>query len=94
MEPKFQDGDRVLVQYCRELSHGGIGIFHVPGVGGAIKQVAHDRMHSLTPDYDDIFPYEDGTKIIGRIIGKSIKEMIPNADDQALYLEARDADFI
>ena len=91
MEPQFHDGDRVLVQYCAELSYGDIGIFYVPGMGGVIKQVAHDRLHSLNPDFDDIFPYEDGAKIIGRVLGKITADMIPDADDQALYLEARES---
>ena len=73
MEPQFHDGDRVLVQYCSELSYGDIGIFYVPGMGGVIKQVAHDRLHSLNPDYDDIFPYEDGAKIIGRVLDSVYK---------------------
>ena len=89
MEPMFHDGDRVLVQYCADLSYGDVGIFYVPGMGGVIKQVAHDRLHSLNPDYDDIFPYEEGAKIIGRVLGKITEDMIPDADEQALYLEAR-----
>ena len=80
----------MLVQYCSELSYGDIGIFYVPGMGGVIKQVAHDRLHSLNPDFDDIFPYEDGAKIIGPVLGKITADMIPNADEQALYLEARE----
>ncbi len=91
MEPQFRNGDRVLVQYCSELSYGDIGIFYVPGMGGVIKQVAHDRLHSLNPDFDDIFPYEDGAKIIGRVLGKITADMIPDADEQALYLEARES---
>lgn len=90
MEPKFHDGDRVLVQYCTDLSYGDIGIFYVPGMGGVIKQVAHDRLHSLNPDYDDIFPYEEGAKIIGRVLGKITADMIPDAEDQALFLEAQE----
>lgn len=90
MEPQFHDGDRVLVQYCSELSYGDIGIFYVPGMGGVIKQVAHDRLHSLNPDYDDIFPYEDGAKIIGRVLGRITDEMIPDQDEQAIYWEAQE----
>ena len=90
MEPQFHNGDRVRVQYCSEVSYGDIGIFYVPGMGGVIKQVAHDRLHSLNPDFDDIFPYEDGAKIIGRVVGKVTEEMIPDQEEQALYLEARE----
>lgn len=55
MEPKFHDGDRILVQYCTDLSYGDIGIFYVPGMGGVIKQAPHARLHSLRPVFDDIF---------------------------------------
>ena len=45
MEPMCLDGDRVLVQYCTDRNYGYVGIFYVPGMGGVIKQVAHDRLH-------------------------------------------------
>ena len=73
MEPMFLDGDRVLVQYCTDLNYGDVGIFYVPGMGGVLKQVAHDRLHSLNPAFDDIFPYEDGAKIIGRVLEPVLK---------------------
>lgn len=88
MEPQFNDGDYVLVQYCEELRNGDIGIFYVPGHGGVIKQKAYDRLHSLNPDYDDIFPYEDGARIVGRVVGKITKDMVPEYEDEQLYLKA------
>ena len=88
MEPQFHDGDRVLVEHCVDLRNGDIGIFYVPGMGGVIKQKAYDRLHSINPDYDDIFPYEDGAQIVGRVLGKIDKEMIPSMEEQTLYLEA------
>ena len=88
MEPQFQDHDRVLVEYCSDLRNGDIGIFYAPGFGGVIKQKAYDRLHSLNPDYDDIFPYEEGAKLVGRVVGKIESDMIPSAKEQSLYLEA------
>ncbi|MCR4621530.1 MAG: XRE family transcriptional regulator [Clostridiales bacterium] len=88
MEPQFHDSDKVLVEYCSALRNGDIGIFYVPGFGGVIKQKAYDRLHSLNPDFDDIFPYEDGAQIVGRVVGKIEGSMIPGAEEQALYLEA------
>ena len=35
-----------------------------------------------------IFPYEDGAQIVGRVLGKIDKEMIPSMEEQSLYLEA------
>ena len=60
-------------------------------MGGVIKQVAHDRLHSLNPDFDDIFPYEDGAKVIGRVLEKITADMVPDTADRALYLEARES---
>ena len=88
MEPQFHDGDRVLVEHCSELRNGDTGIFHVPGLGGVIKQKAYDRLHSVNPDFDDIFPCEDGASVVGRVLGRVEPGMIPEPADRALYLEA------
>ena len=90
MEPQFHDGDKVLVEYCTEIRNGDIGIFYVPGIGGVIKQKAYDRLHSLNPDYDDIFPYEEGAELIGRVLGKVEKDMVPGNTEQKLYVEAEE----
>ena len=88
MEPQFHDGDKVLVMHCTELRNGDIGIFYVPGMGGVIKQKAYDRLHSINPDYDDIFPYEEGARIIGKVLGKIEEDMLPGYEEQKLFLEA------
>jgi len=88
MEPQFMDGDAVLVEYCTDLRNGDIGIFYVPGMGGVIKQKAWDRLHSINPDYDDIFPYEDGARVIGRVLCAITPDMIPSQEEAALYQEA------
>jgi phage repressor protein C with HTH and peptisase S24 domain len=76
------------VEHCVDLRNGDIGIFYVPGMGGVIKQKAYDRLHSINPDFDDIFPYEEGAAVIGRVLGKIEKEMIPSMEEQSLYQEA------
>ena len=90
MEPQYSDGDKVLVQYCEEIRIGDIGIFYAPGYGGLIKQRAYDRLHSLNPDFDDIFPYEDGARTIGKVLGKITPDMIPDQEDVELYHEAEE----
>ena len=45
-------------------------------------------MHSLNPNYDDIFPYEDGAKIIGKVLGVVTADMIPTNPQRNLFLEA------
>ena len=88
MEPQFMDGDIVLVEHCADLRNGDIGIFYVPGIGGVIKQKAWDRLHSINPDFDDIFPYEEGAMIVGRVLGAVTPDMIPSKEDAMLYKEA------
>ena len=90
MEPQFFSGDKVLIEYCSDIRNGDIGCFYVPGIGGVIKQKAYDRLHSLNPKYDDIIVNEDGATIIGRVLCVITKEMIPTAEEQALYIEAQE----
>jgi len=88
MEPRFHNNDRVLVEYCSEIQNGDIGIFFVPGIGGVIKEKTYDRLHSLNPEYDDIFPHEEGARLIGRVLAKIDDSMIPDIAQQKLYFEA------
>ena len=88
MEPQFHDGDRVLVKYCSEVRIGDIGIFFASGYGALIKQVSHDRLHSLNPEFDDVYPYEEGAKVIGKVLCKVTEDMIPTPEQVKLYNEA------
>ncbi len=88
MAPQYHHGDRVLVEHCESLRNGDIGIFYVPGYGGVIKQKAYDRLHSINPAFDDIFPYEDGATVIGRVLGRIENAMIPSDEQRTLFLEA------
>lgn len=88
MEPQFMDGDAVLVKYCTELRNGDIGIFYVPGMGGVIKQKAWDRLHSINPEFDDIFPYEEGAQIVGRVLCSITPDLVPSREEATLYQEA------
>lgn len=89
MEPQYFDGDKVLIEYCSEIRNGDIGCFYVPGVGGVIKQKAYDRLHSLNPECDDIIVPEEGATVIGRALCVITKDMIPTAEEQALFIEAQ-----
>lgn len=73
MEPKFNDGDKVLVRLQPAVEVGEIGIFTMDNQG-YIKQYSDDRLISLNPDYDDIYPSEySDTRCIGKVIGKAIE---------------------
>ena len=66
----FNDGDKVLVRLQPAVEIGEIGIFIIDNMG-YIKKYANDRLISLNPDYNDIYPNEyTHTKCIGKVIGK------------------------
>jgi phage repressor protein C with HTH and peptisase S24 domain len=88
MEPQFDSGDKVLIEYCTDIRNGDIGCFYVSGIGGVIKQKAYDRLHSLNPKCDDIIVHEDGATVIGRVLGTITKDMIPTSEEKAMYMEA------
>lgn len=69
MEPKFQDSDIVLIRQQPAIDVGEIGLFVVDGKGYIKKQGA-DRLISLNPDYDDIYPNEfSDVRCAGKVIG-------------------------
>lgn len=70
MEPMFHDGDELYVRLQPAVEIGEIGIFEI-GDKGYVKEYAADRLISLNPDYDDIYPDEfSETRCIGKVIGK------------------------
>ena len=70
MEPRYRDGDILLVQETDTLEFGDLGIFILDG-SGFFKVFGGDRLYSLNPEYGDILlkDFED-TRIAGRVIGK------------------------
>ncbi len=72
MEPRYQDGQTVWVQYRRTLRTGEIGIFLYDD-NAYLKQLIVDesgvRLHSLNPDYADIPIRSAGElRILGRVV--------------------------
>ncbi len=53
MEPKFRDGDILLIHQQPELYFGELGIFVADGEG-YFKRYMGDRLHSLNPAYPDM----------------------------------------
>ncbi len=70
MEPKYKDGDVLLVQECDAVEYGELGIFILDG-DGYFKKFAGDRLISLNPDYAPILlkNFED-VACCGRVVGK------------------------
>ena len=70
MEPKYYDGDILLVRKQPAVDIGQIGIF-VIGDNGYVKRQQADRLESLNPEYDDIYPSEyDDVHCSGLVLGK------------------------
>lgn len=73
MEPRYHNGDIVLVRHCNAIDENEIGIFRIENKG-YIKRYGLDRLISLNPKYDDIlFSDYDSQDIqcLGLVIGKA-----------------------
>lgn len=69
MEPRFRDGDIVLVETCQSIEDGEIGIFIVNGEG-YIKQYGGHCLISLNPKRQNIQLHEDDAVYCrGRVLG-------------------------
>ena len=66
MEPKFYDGDIVLVEITNDIHDGQIGIFDVDGEC-YIKQLRGSKLISFNKKYNDI-PLTEYSRCIGKVI--------------------------
>lgn len=70
MNPKYSDGDILLVEKADELDRGELGIFSLNG-DSYFKKFGGDRLISLNPEYSDILlSRDDDLKCFGRVIGR------------------------
>ncbi len=70
MEPKYHDGDILLVEECDFVEYGELGIFMLDGEG-FFKKFEGDRLISLNPAYNPIMLKNYGEIICcGKVIGK------------------------
>jgi phage repressor protein C with HTH and peptisase S24 domain len=74
MEPRYHDGDVLLIQNCDSVEVGEMGIFILDG-SGYFKIFGGDRLISINSQYSDIL-LKDFEEIIctGRVIGKLKKK--------------------
>lgn len=70
MEPKYKDGDILLVEECDSVEYGELGIFILDG-DGYFKKYEGDRLVSLNPDYAPILlkNFEE-ISCCGKVVGK------------------------
>jgi len=70
MEPRYRDGDILLVQETESVEFGELGIFILDG-NGFFKVFGGDRLYSLNPEYGDILLKDfDDVRVAGKVIGK------------------------
>ena len=70
MEPKYHDGDIVLVEDTDSVEIGELGIFVLDG-NGYFKKFGGDRLISLNEEYGDILLRDYAEAVCcGRVIGK------------------------
>jgi phage repressor protein C with HTH and peptisase S24 domain/DNA-binding Xre family transcriptional regulator len=70
MEPKYRDGDVLLIEECDAVEYGELGIFILDG-DGYFKKFGGDRLISLNPEYSDILLKNfDDVSCCGRVVGK------------------------
>ena len=71
MEPRYHNGDLVLVRTQPSIDIGDIGIFILNGEG-YIKKLGKDRLISLNPAYPDIeFGENDTIYCKGKVLGNA-----------------------
>ncbi len=88
MEPRYHDGDQVLVQHTANIRPGEIGIF-VTGDMGYIKEFRKEGLRSLNPEYPLMrFSEMEEVRCIGRVIGTMRKDMYASNADIEQYMTA------
>ncbi len=74
MEPKYHDGDVVLVEDCDSVEVGELGVFILDG-NGYFKKYGGDCLISLNPEYGNILLKEYAEAVCcGRVVGKLKKK--------------------
>ncbi len=85
MEPRFHDGDQVLVRHAASIRPGEIGIF-TNGDAGYLKEYRKEGLRSLNPAYPMmLFSEGDEVRCIGKVIGKVNPRMIASEADVERY---------
>ncbi len=70
MEPKYRDGDVLLVEECDAVEYGELGIFILDG-DGYFKKFGGDRLISLNEKYAPILLKSfENVACCGRVVGK------------------------
>ena len=95
MEPKFHNGDMVMVSRipdAPDLQPGEIGAFIV-GNESYIKEYQEDGLNSLNPKYSTMhFSEEESVYLIGRVLGTAAPEEVADGQDVEAFLTVHGAE--
>jgi len=70
MEPRYHDGDVLLIQDCDSVENGDLAVFVLDGAG-YFKKYGGDRLISLNPEFGDILLKDfDEVMCCGKVVGK------------------------
>ena len=72
MEPKFHDGDIILISMSQSVEVGDIALVTMDGCG-YVKKIGHDELISLNKKYDPI-PMTEDIRVNGKVIGVLSKD--------------------
>ncbi len=85
MEPTYHDGDEVLVQHCKSLREGEVGIF-TNGDAGYIKEFHADGLYSHNSAYPVMhFSEGDQVRCVGRVLAPLKKEQLASPEEIARW---------
>lgn len=89
MEPTFRAGDDLLIQHCRVLEPGEIGILVINGEG-FVKEYRKNGVHSHNAAYPfRKFCPDDDVRIVGRVLGRVTGAHRPTREEQTMLDELR-----
>ena len=76
MEPRFHDGDDLLVKHANSIDHGDIGIFVFDGEG-LVKEYRREGLYSINSKKYKLIPARrlEGCKCVGRVLGVITPDM-------------------
>lgn len=83
MEPKFHDGDDLLVKYADSLDPGDIGIFIFDGEG-FVKEYRREGLYSINSKKYKLIPADslEGCRCVGRVLGVITPDMRAGQEDK------------
>ncbi len=83
MEPKYHDGDDLLVEHADSIDYGDVGIFVFDGEG-LVKEYRREGLYSINSAKYKLIPAKrlEGCKCVGRVLGIITPDMRAGQEDK------------